>query len=151
MPLAELFMGPGKSVLKENSELLVGFHVPLCLPGQGSAFRRIMRLQGIALPILNLSAWVERKNDLITGSRIACGPSGPTPRRLAAAEKMLLGRQLDEKLLELALDSLLSEVSFRSSPHRATAEYRRLQAGVLLKAALLSAWDRAGGMQGGEA
>ena len=149
MPFVDLFLGPGKSSLKENSELLVGFHVPLSSPGQGSAFRRIMRLQGIALPILNLSAWVERRQDVITRTRIACGPSGPTPRRQAATEKLLSGKRLDDKLIERSLDTLLAEVSFRTSPHRSTAEYRLLQAGVLLKEALTSAWDRAGTSEGG--
>ena len=151
VPLAELFLGPGKSALMQNREILVGFHVPLSLSGQGSAFRRIMRLQGIALPILNLSAWVERKKDVLTRTRIACGPSGPTPRRLSKTEELLTGKRLDGTLLDLALETLLAEVNFRTSPHRATAEYRQDQAGVLLQEALTSAWDRAGIVAGGEA
>ena len=151
VPLVELFLGPGKSALKQNQEILVGFHVPLSLPGQGSAFRRIMRLQGIALPILNLSAWVERKQDILTHTRIACGPSGPTPRLLIKTEELLTGKRLDGALVDLALESLLAEVNFRTSPHRATAEYRQSQAGVLLQEAIASAWDRAGIVAGGEA
>jgi CO/xanthine dehydrogenase FAD-binding subunit len=150
VPFAELFLGPGTSALKGNSELLVGFHVPLSSPVQASAFRRIMRAQGIALPILNLSAWVERRKGVITRARIACGPSGPIPRRQFATEKLLSGKHLDDELIERALASLLSEVSFRTSPHRATADYRIIQAGVLLKEALSSAWDRAGVAEGGE-
>ncbi len=151
VPLVELFLGPGKSALKQNRELLVGFHVPLNFSGQGSAFRRIMRLQGIALPILNLSAWVERKQDVLTRTRIACGPSGPTPRLLIKTEELLTGKRLDAALLDLALETLLAEVSFRTSPHRASAEYRQDQAGVLLKEAITAAWDRAGVVEGGEA
>jgi len=37
---------------------------------------------------------------------------------------------------------LLSEARFRTSPHRATAEYRTHLAGVLLRQTLQTAWER---------
>ncbi len=144
VPFPELFAGPGKSVLKSRSELLVGFHIPLRLPGQASAFRRVMRAQGIALPILNLSVWLERRNGFITRIRVASGPAGPTPRRIITAEDALCGYPLNENAIERSLAALLKEVSFRTSPRRATAEYRRHLVGVLLKETLESAWERAG-------
>ena len=74
VPVADLFLGPGKSLLNVERELLVGFHMPLRKIHQASVFRRIMRAQGTALPILNLSVWMERKSDLIQDVRIAVGP-----------------------------------------------------------------------------
>ncbi len=140
----ELFVGPGQSVLKSGGELLVGFHIPLRIPGQASAFRRVMRAQGIALPILNLSVWLERRNGLITRVRVAAGPAGPTPRRIIPAEDALCGNPLNNEVIERSLAELLKEVSFRTSPRRATAEYRCHLVGVLLKETLESAWQRAG-------
>jgi CO/xanthine dehydrogenase FAD-binding subunit len=144
VPFPELFLGPGKSALKSGDELLVGFHIPLRTPGQASAFHRVMRAQGIALPILNLSAWLERKHDRITRIRIVPGPAGLTPRRMLSTEEVFIGNPLDEEVIERGLGVLLEEASFRTSPRRATVEYRRHLVGVLLKETLQSAWQRAG-------
>ena len=78
---ATLFVGPGKSALNTGNELLVGFHVPLAAALEASAFQRIMRPQGVALPILNVAVWLDAGMNLIKAVRIAVGPSGPTPRR----------------------------------------------------------------------
>jgi carbon-monoxide dehydrogenase medium subunit len=51
IPFHELFLGPGKSALKHGEELLVGFYLPLSKKGQASCFKRIMRPQGVALPM----------------------------------------------------------------------------------------------------
>jgi carbon-monoxide dehydrogenase medium subunit len=56
----------------------------------------------------------------------------------------LCGDPLNNEAIERSLAALLKEVSFRTSPRRATAEYRRHLAGVLLKETLESAWQRAG-------
>jgi carbon-monoxide dehydrogenase medium subunit len=142
--IPELFIGPGKSTLKSGHELLVGFHIPLRTSGQASAFRRVMRAQGIALPILNLSVWLERRSECITRVRVSSGPAGPTPRRIISAEDALCGEPLTNEVIEQSLAALLKEVSFRTSPRRATTDYRRHLAGVLLKETLESAWQRAG-------
>lgn len=144
VPLGELFLGPGRSALEGRRELLVGFWLPLDRPGQASAFRRIMRPQGVAIAILNMAAWVERDGDCIADVRLAAGPSGPTPRRAVQAEEALRGRRMDEQTLAAGLEALLAEARFRTSPHRATAEYRRRMAGVLLQDTLTTAWQRAG-------
>jgi carbon-monoxide dehydrogenase medium subunit len=142
IPITELFAGPGRSILT-GQELIVGFILPLCAPHQASAFRRIMRAQGIALPILNLALWLERDGDAIRQTRIAVGPGGPTPWRAGATEEFLRGRKFDAETLPLALQTLLDEVHFRTSPQRATAEYRRELVGTLLKDAFETAWERA--------
>jgi carbon-monoxide dehydrogenase medium subunit len=102
-----------------------------------------MRAQGIALPIINLAVWLERDADIIRQIRIAVGPGGPIPWRARGTEEILHGRRFDDDTLPLALKTLLDEVHFRSSPYRASAEYRRELVAVLLKNALSSAWERA--------
>jgi CO/xanthine dehydrogenase FAD-binding subunit len=143
VPMQQLFTGPGRSALDSRAEMLVGFHLALRRPGQASAFRRVMRPQGVAIAILNVAVWLERDEDRITAIRIAIGPSGPTPRRAAAAEAMLQGSRLTADALHQATEALLSEARFRTSPHRATAEYRRHMAAVLLDETLGIAWSRA--------
>src|SRR5215216_4385703 len=91
VPFKELFLGPGKSSLKHGEELLVGFYLPVTTLHQASCFKRIMRPQGVALPIINLAIWLERTNDTVSQIRIAVGPGGPTPWSGTKAEETLTG------------------------------------------------------------
>jgi xanthine dehydrogenase FAD-binding subunit len=143
LPLQTLFNGPGKSALDPCGDLLVGFYLPLSKKGHASAFARRINPQGIALAILNMAVWLQRDGENITDIRIAVGPSGPVPLRMPAAEKEFLGRNPSAEVLSLALVELLKEAHFRTSPQRATAEYRRHLAEVLLQEAVNIAWQRA--------
>lgn len=149
VPLGQLFKGPGKSMLDPNREILVGFYFPLIRAGQASAFSRIMRPQGVALPILNMAVWLQRKDDRIADIRISLGPAGPTPQRGTAAETILKGNPLSSEIREQALKALLESVHLRTSPQRATADYRKHLSGVLLDEVLNHAWQRA--LSGGQA
>jgi xanthine dehydrogenase FAD-binding subunit len=143
VPLATLFKGPGQSTLDPRCDILSGFYIPLQQPGEASSFSRIMRPQGVALPILNMSCWIYRDGNQIVDVRLSAGPSGPTPRRLTAAEDVLRGNSYSEAILKNALEALLSSVRFRTSPQRATSEYRQHLSGVLLRDVIDKAWQRA--------
>ena len=143
VPLQEIFLGPGKSSLDAKREILVSFAIPLRKAHQASAFCRVMRAQGIALPILNLAIWLERIHDIISDVHVAVGPAGPVPFRARKTEEFLLGKSLPGMNICEAQEILLSEAIFRTSPARATAEYRRQLVVVLFKNALSTAWERA--------
>jgi xanthine dehydrogenase FAD-binding subunit len=143
MPLVELFKGPGQSTLDPRCEILSGFFIPLRKPGQASSFSRVMRPQGVALPILNMSCWIHRDGEKIVDIRLSAGPSGPTPRRMLAVEDVMRGETYSANLLQHALAALLNSVRFRTSPQRATAEYRQHLSGVLLEEVVEKAWGRA--------
>lgn len=143
VPLAKLFLGPGKSALKNESEILVAFHIPLRKAHQASAFKRIMRAQGIALPILNIAVWLERDSDRIQDVRISVGPGGPTPWRAGRAEQALRGKVYSSELVTNCKNELLDQVGFRSTPFRASAKYRRHLVENLLVDCLAIAWQRA--------
>ncbi len=143
MRFQELFLGPGKSSIDKKTELIVGFSVPLAKPGQASAFKRIMRPQGVALPILNCAVWVERKGDKIVDTRIAVGPGGPTPFRATNAENFIIGQDFNEENLSHTTEVLLEQGSFRTSPRRATSEYRKRILPVLFQGTFKEAWSRA--------
>lgn len=143
VPLSELFLGPGKSSLKHGEELLAGFYLPLMKAQQASAFKRIMRPQGVALPIINLATRISCDGDTITDIRIAVGPGAAIPWRAEQAENELIGKQFNEKSIDAAQEALLAHVGFRSSPRRASAEYRRHLVGALFRDTLSAAWQRA--------
>ena len=142
-PLMNLFLGPGKSSIDKTCELIAGFYIPQNEPNQASAFKRIMRPQGVALPILNCAVWVERQKDKISDVRIAVGPGGPTPFRATEAETQLIGNILNDKTMVSAVESLLGQAKFRTSPLRATQKYRQHIVVNLFKETLDQAWKRA--------
>jgi len=143
VPLIDLYAGPGKSTLDPQGELIVGFVLPIKQAGQASSFKRVMRPQGVALPILNMSVWLEREGDTIKDIRIAVGPAGRTPQLGRDAENILRGKVLTDTVLDEALEALLESISLRTSKLRASKEYRVHLTGVLLRSVVNCAWERA--------
>jgi CO/xanthine dehydrogenase FAD-binding subunit len=147
VPLENLFEGPGRSTLILERELITGFYLPLRSPrteqsGQGSAFRRVMRPQGVAIAILNMGVWVERHRDRIADIQIAVGPAGPVPHRARQAEQVLRDCAYGLEIFPPAYQAILAEAKFRTSPHRATFEYRQQMTRHLLDETLHAAWER---------
>jgi CO/xanthine dehydrogenase FAD-binding subunit len=143
VPISGLFLGPGKSALQTGSELLVGFYIPLAKSSQSSSFKRIMRPQGVALPILNVAIWLQRRDDVVEAIRIAVGPGAAVPWRALAAEQAVTGDSWSDETGRRALGELLAHIEFRSSPRRGSAEYRRNLVQGLFLETLGSAWERA--------
>jgi carbon-monoxide dehydrogenase medium subunit len=154
VPLQELFLGPGRSALRAG-EIIVGFYVQIYARGGvipagdgggstfASSFKRIMRPQGVALPIINNSVWLERSGDTIRQIRIAVGPGGAVPFRAHKAEDFLAGKPYSGETFMAALETLVAEVKFRTSAMRASSQYRYHLVGPLLKDTLDTAWERA--------
>jgi CO/xanthine dehydrogenase FAD-binding subunit len=142
MPFGELFAGPGKSALKHGEEILVGFHLRRAVAGTASCFERIMRPQGVALPIINNAVWLQREGGCVKDIRIAVGPGAATPFRARSAEASLRGQEFNAATVEDALGALLGEVKFRSSARRAGADYRRHIVVSLFKDTIFTAWQR---------
>jgi len=143
VPVESLFLGPGRSALDPGKELLVGFYLPIRSKNCASAFQRVMRPQGVAIAILNMGVWIKRAGDLIADIRLAVGPGGPKPLRARCAEDALRGKEFTTDVLALGLAELQAEVRFRTSPHRATLEYRYQMAKVLFEDTLSTVWSRA--------
>jgi carbon-monoxide dehydrogenase medium subunit len=133
--------------------------------GEASAFARVMRPQGVALPILGMAVRVRRTTDdgrqTTDGSErysvisnqysvssiqevaISAGPVAPVPFRARGTEEFLVGKALDAEVLKQAAELLVSEAQPRTSAHRATKEYRIELLPTLLEQTLTTAWERA--------
>jgi carbon-monoxide dehydrogenase medium subunit len=123
--MEELFVSPGEPSFDRAHELVVRFRVPASHDGEGSAFRRVMRPQGVAIAILNMGARLKvDEAGIVQEARLAIGPAGPRPLHARATEQAIIGNALDEAGVSKALEALSGEVSLRTSPHRATKEYR---------------------------
>ena len=140
----DLFLGPGLSALDPRQDLLTGFLLSLRQAGEASAFRRVMRPQGVALPILNIAVWLRRDGDRVAEIRIAVGPGGPVPLRATQAEAVLTGQAVSPGVLEAGLEQILAQTHYRSSAYRAGSEYRRHLTRGIFEEAFQAAWGRAG-------
>lgn len=145
LPVRALFRGPGEPAVDVAREIIVRFRFRAARAdrGEASAFKRIMRPQGVALPILGMAAWARWGAGRIVQARIALGPAGPVPLRAERAEAVLAGQALTDAVLEAAIDALWAEARLRASPHRASVEYRREMVAVLARRALTLAVERA--------
>jgi CO/xanthine dehydrogenase FAD-binding subunit len=143
-PLLSIFAGPGRNNLSSN-QLLSAFRFPQRQMRQASAFDRIMRPQGVALPILGLAASVTLDETLnqVTAATIAIGPAGPIPFRAATAEEVLASAPYSDELLDAVIDAAQSQAQLRTSRHRASQEYRHEMIAVLLRRVLPRAVSRA--------
>ena len=142
-PVLSLYKGPGESGVDQTREIIVRFRFKSAGPGEATAYKRIMRPQGVALPILALAVWMQVSDSVVDEVRIALGPAGPTPIRATTAETYLTGIPLVKDVLPQMADLILSEARLRTSRHRATAEYRRELVEVLVRRALPLAYQRA--------
>jgi carbon-monoxide dehydrogenase medium subunit len=143
-PLESIFIGPGQTTFDRSADILVQFRFRLTQTGEASVFERVMRPQGVAIAILNMACWIQvDANGALSGIRLAVGPAGPKPFRARRVEQGLLGKRLSEETLSTAVPLLLDEATLRTSAHRASVEYRRHLAEVLLRRTLLPAYSLA--------
>ncbi len=149
-PLASLFKGPGVSAVDATRELIAALRVRPTGAGEASAFARVMRPQGVALPILGMAARVQVNSESKSKSELAiqevaitAGPVAPVPFRAVKTEEFLRGKVLRDETLAQAVQILLTEAAPRTSPHRATREYRTELLPTLLRQVLLQAAERA--------
>ncbi|HYY89615.1 MAG TPA: xanthine dehydrogenase family protein subunit M [Chloroflexota bacterium] len=78
----------------------------------------------------------------LTWARVALGGVGPVPLRATAAEDLLVGNPVSDRLFEVAADAARQAVEPEDDIH-ASADYRRHLAGVLVRRALDRASSRA--------
>lgn len=143
IPFTSLFFGPGKSAVDSTRDVLVALRFKATGKNEASAFSRIMRPQGVALPIMNFSAKVRVIDEHLEEVALAVAPVAPTPFRCKQTEAFLTGNPATAESIEAAVVVLLSECKPRTSPHRATAEYRKEVLPVLLRRTLSRAIERA--------
>lgn len=143
LPLAEIFQGPGKSAVDSTREMISAIRFRPSGENEASAFARVMRPQGVALPILGMAVRVEISDWRLETIAISAGPVAPIPFRARRTEEFLRGKIFEDALLKQATKILLSETSPRTSAHRATKEYRVELLPMLLEQTLRKAMERA--------
>jgi len=145
VPIQEMYLGPSVSLLDPTRDLLLGFRFALCGPREATAFKRIMRPQGVALPILGCAAWLrlDPAGERIEDARLCIGPVDRVPVRARAVEDVLRGAPVGPEMVEQAVRTARESLNPRTSKFRATAAYRREMIETLLRRVLPLAAERA--------
>ncbi len=138
VPVCEFFTGPGRTSLQAN-ELIHS----VCFDAQkgryGFVFSKLGRRNGMAIAVVSLAVLLKLEaSGKIQKIRIALGSVAPTAVRCQHAEKVLIDQYPSEALFAQAAAAVQQDIS-PISDLRATAEYRRHTATVLLERALMEA------------
>ena len=144
IPAKDTFLGPGKSVIDRHREVLTRLRFKPTGAGEGSAFHRVMRPQGLCLPIISMAAQLTMDGDDIAAANISMGPVGPVPWFAEPAASVLIGGPASQAQFDLAVAEALARVTLRTSKYRATQEYRETMIRTYLPIILAKAAERAG-------
>ena len=132
--LEDFFTGPGKTVLKPN-ELVIEVIVPAPARHTSSVYIKHGRRKAMELATVGVAVTLTRDGDVCRDIRIVLGAAAPTPIRAKRAEAILRGHRLNDRTIETAADTAMSE-SQPISNVRASAGYRREMVRVLTKRAI---------------
>lgn len=123
--MSETFLGPGKSTVDPTNQLITRLRFKPTAQHEGSAYRRVMRPQGVALPMLATAARIGLDGNTISSVRVTIGPAGPVPFLAEKTMQALSGQEVSNELFRDAASIAAQEASFRDSRHRASAAYRK--------------------------
>lgn len=124
LPITEFFVGPRRTALAPD-ELLIDIVIPQVMLGRPAAFRKFGLRKGQALALVNAAASVAVEADLIAEARIALGAVAPTVLRAVEAERMVVGRRVDDSAaIREAARTAVTEAR-PIDDFRASAAYRR--------------------------
>jgi carbon-monoxide dehydrogenase medium subunit len=138
VPVASLYVSPGVSRLDASAEMITAFRFRAHRPREGSAFERLARRKALALPLLNVGAYVllDAEARQIREARLAIGPVAPVPFRAQQAEEALKNQPITDAVLDEAIEIAVRESKPRSSLLRASKEYRQELIRTLTRRAL---------------
>lgn len=140
VPLEQFFLAPGRTVLRPD-QLLVGVNLPPHSGETGSAFIKVARVAA-DLSKTCTAVKIVREGNLIRDCRIALGAVAPTPIRAPQAEAALIGQPFSHEIAEHAAHIAAKEIR-PITDVRSTREYRQQVSAVIVRDALLKAWERA--------
>jgi xanthine dehydrogenase FAD-binding subunit len=139
MPLADFFVGPGKTKRAAN-ELVTGVELPLPPSGFVSEFFKFGTRPALDISMIAIGLGAQRDGNVLRNVRVAFGAVAPTPIRAPQTEAALEGRPLDETVIEAAAKAAVNDVH-PISDVRASDWYRRELVHNMLRRMLLHVRD----------
>jgi carbon-monoxide dehydrogenase medium subunit len=139
--LEDFFTGPGKTMLAPN-ELLTEILVPAPAPHTGKCYIKHGRRKAMELATVGVAVCLTLEGAACVEVRISLGAVAPTPIRARQAEALIRGKILDEKSIDAAAQTAMSE-SRPISNVRGSADYRKEMVRVLTRRAIEEARRKA--------
>ncbi len=137
------------TVALDSAELVTEIVLPKLPPQTGWGFEEVARRHG-DFALAAVAATLTLSGGRIAQARIALTGVGPTALRAAEAEKLLIGKSLDDGATARVIAAVRDAITPETDLH-ASSDYRRHLAGVLTDRALAAAWRRAGESKAGAA
>jgi xanthine dehydrogenase YagS FAD-binding subunit len=103
IPIEKFYIGPEKSVLRENilspQEMVVGVEIPTTAAGSKGIFLKVKERQAFDFAVVSVAVNLVLKNNVVSDSRIAFGGIAPFPLRSTKTELALKGKEVKECIL----------------------------------------------------
>jgi len=142
VPLEDFFVGPGETVLGMD-EILIRVEIPPMKPGSAGEYIKLGIRKAMDIAVVGVAAVLAfgPTEGICAEARLALGAVSPTPMRAKKAEKGLMGKKIDDGVMELAAKTASEEAS-PLSDIRASQDYRRGMVRVLTRRAIERAVDK---------
>ncbi len=139
VPLEDFFTGPGSTVL-ETGELMVELQVPKTLPRTRGIYLKHSIRGTVDLAIVGVAVIVtmDTASDICRDASIVLGAVAPTPMRARNAEAIIIGKKINDALINKSAQAA-SDEACPISDVRASAQYRKDMVKVFTRRALQEA------------
>jgi xanthine dehydrogenase YagS FAD-binding subunit len=111
IPIASFFVLPEKDVSRENvlerGEIVTDILIPPQPPNQRSLYRKVRGRGSWDFALASLALAISTKAGVVERSRLVLGGAAPIPWRVEAAEKAIVGRKLEPKVIAAAAEAAL--------------------------------------------
>jgi carbon-monoxide dehydrogenase medium subunit len=150
LSLEEFFIDYFETALEED-ELLLEIQIPP-IPSKTAVTYEKFNIIKNDQPIVSVAASITLDEDGLSckDTRIVLGAAAPAPARAREAEKLLVGKRMDDRLLKNVAEVASGEADPVDDIH-ATESYRKQLVNVLTRRMLGKAWKQAMGLAREEA
>ena len=131
IPMERFFLGPNRTVLRRDEVIL---EIVFPKPGQAArmAYTKLGLRNSMAISVVSLAVLIKMEKKICKEARIGLGAVAPRPMRSLSAERFLIGQSITEETIKACCNKVCEEIS-PITDIRASAEYRKSMASVLLK------------------
>ncbi|MCJ7782822.1 MAG: hypothetical protein MUP41_02760, partial [Desulfobacterales bacterium] len=137
-PLEEFFVGPFQTLL-DPQEIVVEVQIPKPAPCSAGSYQYLHKASSVGETLVGAAVHLtmDPKDSTCREARMSLSSVAPTPIRAKAAERILTGKRIDEKIIREAAQVASDETQPRSRPW-----YRREMSRVLVERAILQAMEK---------
>jgi carbon-monoxide dehydrogenase medium subunit len=142
LPLEEFFIDYFETALEED-ELLLEVQIPVIPPKTAVVYEKFNIIKNdLGIVSVAASITVDNSGQKCQEARVVLGAAAPIPKRANEAEQMLVGKKLDDRLLDRVAAKASEEAEPVADIH-AAEEYRKFLVKVLTKKMVKNSWEQA--------